>query len=212
MHHLRALRLAVGGSFEAIVGPGAIRVATIESLDRRAAVVRLGAPIPTDADPESDVTVAVALADLGRFDTVVEKATELGATRLLPLRAERTQVASLSESRRARWVRIARAACEQCGRTRPPEIEAPATIHAAVAALPPATRLVVFTPDATERWDGGDADTPLALFIGPEGGFSPGEVAALRDAGAEARSLGPRILRFETAAAAALAIAGLRRG
>ncbi len=213
LRHLRALRLGVGETFEAIVAPGEVRSARIEALGRRRAVLRLGAPVAHGhEDPAHDLILAVALADLGRFDSVIEKATELGATAILPLRSARTQIGNLTDARRGRWRRIARAACEQCGRTRPPQIGDLTTLDEVAAQMAPGTYRVVFAPGEVTTWDGdAPGDQPLALFIGPEGGFTDDEVARLRSGGAHKRSLGPRVLRFETAAAAALAIAGVRR-
>lgn len=214
VRHLRALRLTVGDEIETIVGPGTVRVATIEKIDRGGANLSLGADVPTGGtDPQRDLILVIALADLGRFDTVIEKATELGATHVLPVRAERSQIDTVTASRRARWKRIARSACEQCGRTRPPVLSDVVPLDAIDDLLPEGTRRLVLSPDAESPWNGDvPADAPLAIFVGPEGGFSPTEFHALRAAGAEPRSLGPRILRFETAAIAALALAGVRSG
>ncbi len=213
VRHLRALRLDVGETFEAIVAPGEVRSARVEALERRRAVLRLDERIsPGDADPTVDLVLAVALADLGRFDSVIEKATELGATAILPFRATRTQITTLSEARSERWRRIARGACEQCGRTRPPHIGDLSGLADVAPRLSHDTYQVVLAPGAETPWDGAvRPESPVALFVGPEGGFTDDEAATLRAGGAHARTLGPRILRFETAAAAALAIAGTRR-
>lgn len=214
VRHLRALRLAVGDEIEAIVGPGAVRIATIEKIGRGTADLALGADVPSGGtDPRRELILVIALADLGRFDTVIEKATELGATHVLPFRADRSQVDTVSPSRRARWERIARSACEQCGRTRPPVLSDLVSLDRIDGTLPQGTHRVVLSPEGASPWNGDvPADAPLAIFVGPEGGFSRAELDALRAAGAEPRSLGPRILRFETAAIAALALAGVRSG
>ena len=213
VRHLRALRLGPGDGLEAIVGPGEVRLATIETLGKRGAKLRLGESVHLGAvDPGRPLILAVGLADFSRFDSVVEKATELGATHIVPLRTARTQIGKLTDSRRQRWHRIARAACEQCGRTQPPEISAEIGLDDVRAHLPKPSHRVVLSPDGERQWDGETGDQqPLVLFVGPEGGFTTEEVQALCRDGAHARTLGPRILRFETAAAAALAIAGTRR-
>lgn len=211
--HLRALRLAPGDTFEAIVAPGEVRLAKIEATTHRHATVRLGETVPVgETDPTRPVVLAIALADLGRFDWVIEKATELGATKIVPVRAARSQIGKLTESRRARWQRIARTACEQCGRTRTPEIGVEVELGAVSAQIPQPAYRVVLAPEAPQAFDGDrPGREPLVLFVGPEGGFTSEEVRTLVDDGAELRSLGPRTLRFETAVAAALAIAGTRR-
>lgn len=207
--HLRALRLDVGGTFEAILGPGKVRRATIEKITRRGAELRLGSNVdPGPGDPTHPLHLLLALADLSRFDGVIEKATELGATHVLPFRAARSQVSRLTKSRLERWERIARSACEQCGRTTPPELGTEASLEDRIAALPAGTRVVAFSPESERRWAAGDAGhAPLALVIGPEGGLTPGEIAWLEARGANLRHLGPRVLRFETAAIAALTLA-----
>lgn len=210
--HLRALRLARGDEFEAICGPGNVRRATVERYEPRSAIVRLGESIEIGAvDPARPLILAAALADLGRFDLLIEKACELGATEILPVRAERTQIGRLSPSRQTRWQRIARAACEQCGRTSAPRIEKIRGLEETARRLPPSAHVVVLDPTASVRWDGqAPASAPLALFTGPEGGFSHREIQMLREqVGAQPHCLGPRILRFETAAIAGLAIAAI---
>ena len=212
--HLRALRLGVGDAFEAIVAPGAVRIATIEALTRQRATVTLGDDVPAGpADPGRPVVLAIALADFARFDSVIEKATELGATKIVPFRAARSQIGKLTDARRERWRRIARTACEQCGRTQPPEITGEISLEAIDTHVPPQAHQVVLSPEAGDAWDGdvGGARA-LVLYVGPEGGFTADEVRRLCDRGARLRSLGPRTLRFETAAAAALAVAGAQRG
>ena len=209
--HLRARRLRPGDHFEAIVAPGEVRIARIESLSNHGAELWLGEAVPAgEVDPPSPLILACALADLSRFDTVVEKATELGASAVLPFRANRSQFSRPTASRQARWERLALAACEQCGRTSPPRIFESVDFDQVAQVLPRETHQIAFDPTGETLW-GGDAPAkrPLALFIGPEGGFTPEEIGEQRARGAEIRSLGPRILRFETAAIAALTIAGL---
>lgn len=234
--HVRALRLAPGDRFVAITGPGCEREATLVG-DRGGFACILGAVLPRPvADPRAEVTLAVAIADPARLDLVVEKSVELGATRVLVFRAERSQRDAVAPARLARWQRIARAACEQCGRTEPPSIELGDGIAAVVAAARVAGRTLVFAvggdarrgreaparsaamsghPPAVDPGRCAEDDrardevpsTPagLLLVVGPEGGLTGAEVAALVDAGAQPAGLGPRVLRFETAAIAALA-------
>lgn len=204
-NHVRALRLDVGSEITAIVGPGRERVATVLAIEKRATKLRLDAELPAiAADPRHALVLATALADLGRMDLVVEKATELGATAVWPFVAERSQMRQLSPGRVDRWLRVGRAACEQCGRTVPPEIRAPLSFEQ-LGEHVGSSRTLVLHPDG--RTDppplAGDADTVIVI-IGPEGGLTPRETSALAERGAILCSLGPRILRFETAAIAAL--------
>lgn len=213
--HLRALRLGAGDTFHAIVGPGCERLAVIERLSASASRCRLGDSLPAShADPSGALILAVGLADLARMDLVVEKATELGATAIAPFRAARSQRGDVPESRLRRWQRIARAACEQCGRTVPPAIEAVATFGELIEVVARAGRAVLFTPErgaghagrpnAGGELAGARRDATM-LIVGPEGGLTDDEVAELCGRGAIRASLGPRVLRFETAAIAALA-------
>ncbi len=208
--HLRALRLGPGDAIEAIVGPGLLRRGVIERCTRSGAIVRLLEPLPgPTADPPRRTVLALALGDLARMDLVVEKATELGATDLWPVVAGRSQVRRLPEARLARWERIARAACEQCGRTRPPLIEEPAPLGLLAERVPAGSLLVLLRPEPATPPPPPTGNRPLVLVVGPEGGLSAEENAALIASGAAPLSFGPRVLRFETAAIAALAWAAV---
>jgi 16S rRNA (uracil1498-N3)-methyltransferase len=212
---VRALRLSPGDELCAIVAPGRERRATIQTLARDHAVLALGEDLPAPAaDPRAPRTLALALGDPARMELVVEKATELGVTAILPFAAERSQLRGLADARLERWRRIARAACEQCGRTVEPEVLACADLDAVVARVPDAAESWLLSP-----WRADDAAAArftaaappaageLLLVIGPEGGLTDAENARLRDAGARPVTLGRRVLRFETAAIAALALA-----
>jgi 16S rRNA (uracil1498-N3)-methyltransferase len=139
---------------------------------------------------------------------VVEKATELGASRLLPVFTERTNAARVNSDRLAA---IATEAAEQCERLTIPEIAPPQPLATLLSAWPPGRRLVV----AAERADAPPIraqDGPTALLIGPEGGFTPLELDLLsRHPFVDQASLGPRILRAETAAIVGLALLQARQ-
>jgi 16S rRNA (uracil1498-N3)-methyltransferase len=226
--HLRALRLVPGDTLCAIVAPRVERAATVQSLQRDRAVLSLHETLqPQERDPRYARVLAIALGDLARMDVVIEKATELGVTAVQPFVAARSQARSLAPTRGERWERIARSACEQCGRTVAPEIRACIGFEqllGAVLASEGTTWLLEPSVAAPENADArtvssqsamahsssvpalaaGDA---LTIVVGPEGGFDPGEAERLRASGARPLTLGPRVLRFETAAIAALAIA-----
>jgi 16S rRNA (uracil1498-N3)-methyltransferase len=207
--HLRALRLVPGSEIVAIVGPGCERRATIVRLARSGARLRLGEVLPASgADPRSPLVLAIALADLGRMDLVIEKATELGATAVWGFIAERSQTRDVAAQRRDRWARIARSACEQCGRTVPPEIAAPLAFADLVRRIGPPLRTVLLDPGGDPALPAPAGDGECVVVVGPEGGLTEGERDELSARGAESLRLGPRILRFETAAIAGLAWAG----
>jgi 16S rRNA (uracil1498-N3)-methyltransferase len=202
--HLRALRLGPGSEVVAIVGPGSERRASVVALGRGGATLRLGERLPdSGADPRAPLVLAIALADLARIDLVIEKATELGATAVWPFLAERSQVRHVAPSRRERWSRIARAACEQCGRTVPPEIDPPLSLEELCARIE--RRAAVLLQPGSPQTAAPPADEEgRVVIVGPEGGLTGAEVERLRRRGARLSSLGPRVLRFETAAIAAL--------
>ncbi|MEM9398638.1 MAG: RsmE family RNA methyltransferase, partial [Verrucomicrobiota bacterium] len=155
--------------------------------------------------PLADLWLLCAPIRKARMDILVEKAVELGVARLQPVLTRRSQSERLRpEKMRAHMVEAA----EQCGSTVVPELVAAQPLAQVLAAWPPARRLIFCdeTRDAPTL-AGTDAPPPAALLIGPEGGFDPGEAAALRGHPAcQPVSLGPRILRAETAAIAAITL------
>lgn len=136
---------------------------------------------------------------------MIEKATELGLTRLTPLTTRRTdpKLAAAAPARRARWQQIARGAAEQSRRAAWPEIAGPEPLRAWLAQPHPGKRLLL--SDAFDVRTITPTRGPVGMLVGPEGGWSPEETVAAESAGFTAVSLGPRILRSETAVLAALA-------
>jgi len=186
-----------GGAWDAVIEPG------FEALELGA---RLEVP---DRGPVISLLFALAKGEKG--DLVVQKATELGAARLCPWSAERSVVkldAGKGRERAGRWGRIAEAAARQCGRADVPVVEAPVALAVALAAVPAGHRVVVLHGQggAPLAALGLDEAPGIALVIGPEGGLTDGELAACQEAGALRGSLGPRTLRAETAAIAAVAV------
>jgi 16S rRNA (uracil1498-N3)-methyltransferase len=159
-------------------------------------------------EPEPDLWLLFAPIRRTRLDWLVEKATELGAGALYPVWTARTQPERVSEDRlRA----LAIAAAEQCERLSVPEIHPPAALDRVLAAWPAGRHLVLCDesgagPPIGDALAGFPPDASAALFVGPEGGFSDGELDALGKLPIVTRvGLGPRVLRAETAALAALA-------
>jgi 16S rRNA (uracil1498-N3)-methyltransferase len=157
-----------------------------------------------------------ALIRPNRYEWLLEKATELGAASITPVITERAQVrpAELGRAKTARWDRIVIEAAEQCGRRSLTELSEPVALGTALRDAPG----LLVLPWEEEREQSpplgallrslGAIPSELSLFIGPEGGFSDAEAASARAAGAQTVSLGSLVLRAETAAVAALAIAG----
>jgi 16S rRNA (uracil1498-N3)-methyltransferase len=154
-------------------------------------------------EPESipDVWLAFAPVKRAQTDWLVEKATELGAARLVPAITQRT-IAERVKLERLESIAIE--AAEQCGRTRVPEIAEPVQLKRFLEELDPARQLYFADEGGGDPVVGAFREGPAAFLIGPEGGFTEEERAFVRGTGAIAISLGPRILRAETAAIAAL--------
>ena len=150
-----------------------------------------------------DVWLAFAPVKRAQTDWLVEKATELGAARLVPVITQRTIAERV---RLDRLESIAIEAAEQCGRTRVPEIAEPAGLRRFVEDIDPARHLYLADETGGEPVANSFREGPGAILVGPEGGFTPEERDMVRAAGATAISLGPRILRAETAALAALGV------
>lgn len=155
-------------------------------------------------EPESipDVWLAFAPVKRAQTDWLVEKATELGAARLIPVMTQRTVAERV---RIDRLESIAIEAAEQCGRTRVPGIAEPLPLRRFIDEFDPSRRLYFADENGGEPLVDTFAEGPAAILVGPEGGFTDDERAFVQGAGAAPISLGPRILRAETAALAALA-------
>jgi 16S rRNA (uracil1498-N3)-methyltransferase len=155
-----------------------------------------------------DIVLLQGLARGEKMDWIVQKCTELGVGTIVPLDCERSELrleGTRLERRLEHWRAVAIAACEQCGRAVLPEIRAPIT-PAAVSGLGLPDRRLLLSPDgAALPVTAHSADLRIALAVGPEGGFVPAEEALLVREGFLRWSLGPRILRTETAGMAAIA-------
>jgi 16S rRNA (uracil1498-N3)-methyltransferase len=207
-HHLaQVLRAKVGQDFDISTGKE-VRRGRISGIHPDRVEFELGEAIARPA--ESTITVALSIFKFDRMEWAIEKCTELGVERIVPVIAGRTEshLAVAAPRRVERWRRIARQAAEQSRRVSPPDISAPAKFDDLVA-IPADSRIVLaeteddlLLKDAVRH----DAGTVLLAF-GPEGGWKAQEFAALREAGWTAASLGDTILRAETAAIAAVAIA-----
>lgn len=206
----RVLRLGVDDQITLFNGDGQEFAATIREARKRAVMVEVGAPSPGRPTPRPPVHLAIGLLKSDRFSWVVQKATELGVARIIPLETERTVVsltASRAEQRRDRWFRIAVEAAEQSGRVTVPEIAEPMDLRALLAASQRLPMLLCWEDEPAQPLAAAvpAGDRPLVVIIGPEGGFTSAEVAEAVTAGVQPVSLGPLILRSETAALAALA-------
>lgn len=176
--------------------------------------MRVGTPRSVSRESPLPVTLLQAVGKGERMDWALQKATELGVTRIVPILSERCNL-QLDDSRwdkkLAHWQGVVIAACEQCGRNRLPELAAPLDFDAALAGERAALRLL-FDPEAGQGFAELPPPASVALLIGPEGGFSAAERGRAGDAGYTALRIGPRVLRMETAATAAIAVVQSRWG
>lgn len=210
-HYLgHVLRLGRGDALIAFDGMGTERHATVGSLQRRGATLELGDPQTPLPESPLTLTVLQALPKADAMDLIVQKATELGVHRIAPVYTEFSVVkldAERAERRVEHWRRIAQSACEQCGRHRPPVIDAPVDLATRASALDVPVRLAL-DPAADTRFESVTPQpTSVVLAIGPEGGFGTNDWRLLDKAEFRRISVGSRVLRAETAAIAACAIA-----
>jgi 16S rRNA (uracil1498-N3)-methyltransferase len=206
-HLSRVLRARVGQEFEIATGEN-VRRGCVTRIDHDRVEFELGDEIIATATP--NVTLALSIFKFDRMEWAIEKCTELGATRIVPVIASRTEahLAAAASKRVERWQRIALQASEQSRRDSLPEINQPVKLTAALA-LPGTIRVVLAESEqqTTLREVLHDHLTPdIVLAFGPEGGWTESELELFRDAGWISASLGNTILRVETAAIAALAV------
>lgn len=214
----RVLRLKAGDALTLFDGRGGEFAATVSEVSRKGVVVTTGEKSSRERESPLSIHLVQAISRGERMDFVVQKATELGVVRVTPVMSE-FSVVKLDGSKRAKrarhWRRIAESACEQSGRNRVPEIGAPCTFDEWLQSLTAdeARLRLVLQPSASAALAGIEA-TPAAidLLIGPEGGLSEQEVERALAAGFMAVGFGPRILRTETAAVAAVAALQARWG
>jgi 16S rRNA (uracil1498-N3)-methyltransferase len=209
-HLVRVLRLAVGASFVIFDGSGGEFTAEIAAAGKQVRARVLGHDAVERESP-LDITLLQGIARGERMDLIVQKATELGVSRIVPVLAERS-IVKVDTRQRARklehWQAIAISACEQCGRNRVPSIAEPISLGDAIGQLTPATGRALLAADGASSlmaFATKAAGRPLALLIGPEGGLADNERQFAFANGFEGCRLGPRILRTETAGLAALA-------
>jgi 16S rRNA (uracil1498-N3)-methyltransferase len=211
-HAARVLRLREGEVVLLFDGRGGEYEARLSMPARGQVVAEVGERCDVERESPLAVTLVQAVSSGEKMDLTIQKAVELGVAAIQPVLTVKSVVrlsAEREEKKLAHWRRVAIAACEQCGRNRIPEIGAPLPLERYTA--PAESCKVLLSPSGTARL-ATLARNPLTLAVGPEAGFSTEEEELLQRAGFIAVRLGPRILRTETAALAALsalnAIAG----
>lgn len=228
--HVQVLRLQPGEGITLFDGRGGEWSAEIISMGRQHVEVCVLAHDPVERELPVDVTLVAAMPANDRFDWLVEKATELGATAIEPVQTGRSVLrlsGERAQRKQAHWQGVAVAAAQQCGRTRVPRVGSVRPLAELLAPPPPRTASATpFTPNTpntaqlllslaearplAERLHEGAAGRVRhwIVYSGPEGGFTPEEEVGLRRQGALPTTLGPRILRAETAPLAVLAALG----
>ena len=212
--HVAALRLKRGDEVVLFNGDGSESSATLVAVSKRGTVAAVRERRAIDRESPLEIHLAQGICAGERMNVVLQKATELGVASIQPLVTLRSSPLPAGERagrRLAHWRQVAIAACEQCGRNRVPEVAPPRPFANWLREW--AGSGILLVPGARQSIASIDPRaSPLALLIGPEGGFDPREAAAAQAKGFEAIALGPRVLRTETAAAAGLALVQARWG
>jgi 16S rRNA (uracil1498-N3)-methyltransferase len=210
-HYLKnVLRLKPGSEVRLFNGVDGVDHRAQIEFDGKRVLATIGAALPAAAESPLHSQVIQALARSDHVDWMLQKSTELGVHRVLLFNASRTQT-PLKDRRLDKkldhWKAVVTSACEQCGRARLPAIEFLPDLGAALAATIPGHRILLDAGGSSLPSLLRAPSTGVAILVGPEGGLDAAEIQSARESGFASASLGPRVLRTETAAAAALAIA-----
>ena len=216
-HLLRVLRAGIGDACVLFNGDGHDYAARIVAVDKRTAIVDVLSSRRLANESPLRITLLQALARGEKMDWILQKATELGVTSVVPVASERTEVkldGERSAKRATHWKSVVVSACEQSGRATLPKVCMPSALGPALLSLPEGAHHLLLDPQAAQGLGGIELPpgTSLVLAVGPEGGWSPRDLALLAGAGFSGLRLGPRVLRTETAGIAAIAALQSRLG
>ncbi|TCL44612.1 16S rRNA (uracil(1498)-N(3))-methyltransferase [Harryflintia acetispora] len=209
-HIALSLRMRHGEELTVCDGEGTDYPGTLEQITPELVTVRLSGSLPSPGEPKIKITLFQALCKGEKMDTIVQKAVELGTTEIVPLLTRRCVARPDQkgfEKKRQRYAKIALEAAKQCGRGIVPQVGELITLDNLLVRMEGFSQTFLFYEQA-QRLLGSmklDGIKKLAVIVGSEGGFDPGEAELLKQAGAQVLSLGSRILRCETAPLAALA-------
>ncbi|QOL49836.1 16S rRNA (uracil(1498)-N(3))-methyltransferase [Massilia litorea] len=209
-HHLHVVRMQPGDALTLFDGRGGQYRASLAEIGKKRASALVEEHQALEAELPYALTLAQGLPEGSKMDWIIEKAVELGIAAIQPLAAQRSVVRLSGErldKRQAHWQGVIVAASEQCGRNRLAQL-APLADFERFIGQPEAQPRILFSPRATQSlagWARAAGPQAVTLLVGPEGGFSDEEEQAAIGAGALALSLGPRVLRTETAGLAAVA-------
>lgn len=215
-HLVRVLRLQVGAALRLFNGQGGEWDASIESISRNAASVRIGTHHAIERESPLHVTLLQGIARGEKMDLILQKATELGVTAVVPVTTLRSTVrldAEAAARKLVHWRGVLLAACEQSGRNQIPDMKPATGLAPAVAGnasqlklmLEPGADAASLKTLLSAAFHAAMQNPTICLLVGPEGGLDPQEVQLAKQAGFVSCQIGPRVLRTETAALAALA-------
>ncbi|WP_108446156.1 16S rRNA (uracil(1498)-N(3))-methyltransferase [Halomonas denitrificans] len=213
-HVARVLRLGEGAELRLFDGAGLEARAVLVEASRKRVVARLEAVEQGRGESPLAVHLGQAISKGDRMDYAIQKAVELGVAAITPLYTEHGDVRLKGEraaKKLAHWQAVAASACEQCGRATLPPVHPPVGLAEWLAARDEALRLVLH-PGTAGALEAAEAPASAAVLIGPEGGLAEAEVEAARAQGFAPLSLGPRVLRTETAPVVALSLLQARFG
>lgn len=206
-HHIASvLRLGPGDMVRLIDGRGTSHVCEISESRRRAVTCRIIKTLKNSGEPSLHLTLAIGLSGSAKFDVIIEKATEVGVSRFIPLLTEKARVKvgdrAAATRKMRRWRRVCEAAVKQSARSVIPDIAEPIAFDQFIEGIDP-TEAILFHPgervDDIAGMTGLRERKRLTLIVGPESGFDRAETDAARSRGIALVSLGPRTLRTETA-------------
>jgi len=213
-HIARSLRMGNGDTLTLFNGNGGEYPATIIAVDKRKVTVKLQSRIHREVESPLQIQLGIAISRGDRMDWVIQKTTELGVTRIAPLTSERgghKLTAERAQKKLEHWRKVAASACEQCGRNQLPLIDPIQPLTDWTTNCDANTRLVLHHRQQTVA-QLPTHEASAALLIGPEGGLSADEIHHATSSGFIELTLGPRVLRTETAPLAAIAILQSRWG
>ena len=207
-HIARSLRMAEGDGVTVCDGSGLEYRCTLTRIRDESCECKIENVSESDREPKADITLCMAYPKGDKLETVIQKAVELGASRVIPFESSRCikrPKAEKAERQTARLQRIAEEAAKQCGRAKIPTVSEPMTYSAMLGeAKQSELSLICYENESTKSLKdalNGDRPESISVIIGSEGGFSPEEAAAAQSLGIVSVSLGKRILRCETAPA-----------
>ncbi|MBE7035188.1 MAG: 16S rRNA (uracil(1498)-N(3))-methyltransferase [Ruminococcaceae bacterium] len=211
-HLVKVLRVQTGDKLLLCDGDGTDFETKVSSVSKEQVVVDILDSHPSQTEPTTEVTLYQGLPKQGKMEWIIEKCTEMGISRIVPVQMERSVVrlsAEQAEKKQQRWAKTAEAAAKQCGRGKIPEVCVPVALSSLKREALPEFLLLPYEAEKSHTMQEALQENrakSVGIFIGPEGGFAEKEVLFLQELGAKCVTLGPRILRTETAGLAALTI------